>query len=162
MFQSLLLASTNCFDYFVLINSFLLLGWWSFFGKRQNLYQGWQSHFCFLWSKAEAASRNRNGVDALNLPAAKAIQIFGNADHRVLNMFYQVSDDLGTSVSFYSERAYQPLAFNIGGRNREGESIAKALPNPASHDDVLCFYAFCFANELQSKKNLALPTNYKD
>lgn len=93
---------------------------------------------------------------------AKEIQLLGNADLLVLNIFHRVFDNLGTPLSSILSWAHLPLAFNAGARKRKEGTIAGALQTPSPQEVLMFLPTVHFFNELQSSKEPTTCIKYKN
>lgn len=95
-------------------------------------------------------------------PASKSIQVLGNADSHVLEMFHQVFERLAAFLSFVLEQASLSLVVSSGGWKRRAVSISEALETPSSTTVLLSFPTVHFVSQLRTKNELTLPVHYKD
>lgn len=73
-----------------------------------------------LWNSNKAQTRQ-----IFSTP--KFIQVLGNAEHPMLDMFYQLLDNLGTFLSSTPHELYMQMVVDAGAKKRKKETVAKSL-----------------------------------
>lgn len=76
----------------------------------------------------------------------KAIQVLGDADRWVLDMFNRLFDDSRNRLSFILAGAYLPLVINPGVGKRKEITITESIQTPYTPEIPLFFHVAYFPN----------------
>lgn len=121
------------------------------------------SYIIFLLDAVEHKVFRKLGTEQIRqiFQGAESIQMLGNAHRRVLSIYHQVLDTFCTPLSFVPAGAYLLLAFNIGGKKKNG-SCFEMLETSAPQKFLQFSHKVLIFCALHNNKDLLVPTNYKN